>query len=103
MEIVVANKSHTKYAQLICDTIEESAKVRGTGIAKRTPEYIISKLEKNHANRTHIRTHKYWNLSSWSCSLLEGRLKMKNNSTHIYIYNLVDIGWIQCFCHMEKP
>lgn len=49
MEIVVANKSHTKYAQLICDTIEESAKVRGTGIAKRTPEYIISKLEKNHA------------------------------------------------------
>ena len=24
MEIVVANRSHTKYAQLICDTIEES-------------------------------------------------------------------------------
>ena len=49
MEIVVANELHTKFAQLICDTIEESAKVRGTGIAKRTPEYIISKMEKRHA------------------------------------------------------
>jgi GNAT superfamily N-acetyltransferase len=49
MEIIVANKSHIKFAQLICDTIEESAKVRGTGIAKRTPEYIISKIESGHA------------------------------------------------------
>ena len=49
MEIVIADKSHSKYASLICDTIEESAKVRGTGIAKRTPEYIITKLENNNA------------------------------------------------------
>ncbi|MGB5500095.1 MAG: GNAT family N-acetyltransferase [Maribacter sp.] len=49
MEIVIANESHFKYAAIICDTIAESAKVRGTGIAKRTPEYILKKLEKGNA------------------------------------------------------
>jgi hypothetical protein len=49
MKIVVANESHFKYAQIICDTIEESAKVRGTGIAKRTPEYIQKKLQNGNA------------------------------------------------------
>ncbi len=49
MKIVIANTSHFKYAQLICDTIGESAKVRGTGIAKRTPEYIQKKLENGNA------------------------------------------------------
>ncbi|MFI2742471.1 GNAT family N-acetyltransferase [Zhouia sp. PK063] len=44
MQITVADKSHVKYAQIICDTIEESAKQRGTGIAKRTPEYISTKI-----------------------------------------------------------
>ena len=46
MEIVIANESHFKYAQIISDTITESAKVRGTGIAQRTPEYIIKRLQK---------------------------------------------------------
>jgi len=49
MNIVVATKSHFKYAQIICDTIADSAKVRGTGIAKRTPEYIRKKLENGNA------------------------------------------------------
>ncbi|WP_373056069.1 GNAT family N-acetyltransferase [Zunongwangia sp. H14] len=49
MKIVIANKSHASYAEIICTTIEESAKVRGTGIARRTPEYIISKMEKGNA------------------------------------------------------
>ncbi|MCP4975968.1 MAG: GNAT family N-acetyltransferase [Maribacter sp.] len=49
MEIVIANESHFKYATIICDTIAESAKVRGTGIAKRTPDYILKKLEKGNA------------------------------------------------------
>ncbi|MDX1829360.1 MAG: GNAT family N-acetyltransferase [Lutibacter sp.] len=44
MKVVIANKSHIKFAQQICDTIEESAKVRGTGIAQRTPEYITKKI-----------------------------------------------------------
>ncbi|MGB5554161.1 MAG: GNAT family N-acetyltransferase [Flavobacteriaceae bacterium] len=49
MKLVIANESHFKYAQIICDTIEESAKVRGTGIAKRTPEYINKKLQNGNA------------------------------------------------------
>lgn len=49
MKIIVANKSHSKYAALICDTMADSAKVRGTGIAKRSPEYIMTKMENNNA------------------------------------------------------
>ncbi|MBL4745167.1 MAG: GNAT family N-acetyltransferase [Flavobacteriaceae bacterium] len=45
MEIVVANRSHIKFAGIICDTIAVSAQDRGTGIARRTPEYIIQKIE----------------------------------------------------------
>ena len=44
MDIVIANESHIKYAGIISDTISESAKVRGTGIAKRSAEYIIKRL-----------------------------------------------------------
>ena len=46
MEIIIADQSHTVYAQIICDTIEDAAQTRGTGIARRKPEYIISKMEK---------------------------------------------------------
>ena len=49
MKIVVANATHIKYAQTICDTIADSAQVRGTGIAKRTPEYIIKRLKNGNA------------------------------------------------------
>ncbi len=49
MKIVIADKSHCIYAQIICDTIADSAQVRGTGIAKRTTEYIISKMENGDA------------------------------------------------------
>ena len=49
MEIVIADKSHSIYAEVICNTIAESAQVRGTGIAKRKPEYIITKMENGNA------------------------------------------------------
>ena len=49
MKIVIANKSHTVYADIICKTIEEAAQVRGTGIAKRQPDYIITKVENGNA------------------------------------------------------
>jgi len=49
MKVVIADKSHSKYAEEICETIAESAKVRGTGIARRTPEYIITKMENGNA------------------------------------------------------
>ncbi len=49
MEINIANSSHIKYAEIISETIAESAKVRGTGIANRTPEYIIKRLQNGNA------------------------------------------------------
>jgi N-acetylglutamate synthase-like GNAT family acetyltransferase len=49
MDIIIANKSHTVYADIICQTIEDSANVRGTGIARRTPEYVIKRMENGNA------------------------------------------------------
>lgn len=42
--IKVADESHGCYAEAICDEIFISAQERHTGIAKRTPEYIIEKM-----------------------------------------------------------
>lgn len=44
VRVYVANLSHLNFVNEILKTIEESAKVRGTGIAKRKPEYIESKI-----------------------------------------------------------
>lgn len=49
MDIIIADKSHTVYADIICQTIEDSANVRGTGIARRTPEYVIQRMENGNA------------------------------------------------------
>ncbi|WP_149274661.1 GNAT family N-acetyltransferase [Pareuzebyella sediminis] len=49
MKILIANESHFKYAPIIAETISESAKIRGTGIAKRTPEYIQKRLQNGNA------------------------------------------------------
>ncbi|TPN82248.1 GNAT family N-acetyltransferase [Aquimarina algicola] len=49
VDIIIANKNHFKYAREICDVISNSAKVRGTGIAKRTPVYIQNKMENQNA------------------------------------------------------
>jgi hypothetical protein len=48
-DILVANEKHEKYAQTICDEMEASAKARGTGIAKRSPDYIIQKMREGKA------------------------------------------------------
>lgn len=42
--VMYADATHTKYAEHICKLIYESALQRGTGIAKRTPEYISDKM-----------------------------------------------------------
>lgn len=49
MKIIIANKSHSSYAKAICETISVAAKIRGTGIAKRSEAYIIEKIEKGNA------------------------------------------------------
>ncbi len=44
IEVVVANAEHVNYVDEILDTINRAAKVRGTGIAKRSPEYVKQKM-----------------------------------------------------------
>lgn len=48
-QILVANESHLSFAQIICDEMAASAKARGTGIAKRSPEYIQEKIREGKA------------------------------------------------------
>src|SRR5690349_22569723 len=48
-QILVANESHLGFAQIICDEMASSAKARGTGIAKRSPEYIQEKIREGKA------------------------------------------------------
>jgi hypothetical protein len=43
-KVQIASIAHVGYAEEICQLMEESAKVRGTGIAKRKPEYIQNKM-----------------------------------------------------------
>ena len=43
-EIYVAGEPHFPYAEQVCALIEEAAKARGTGIAKREASYIQKKM-----------------------------------------------------------
>lgn len=49
MQIEIANSMHIGYAQTISACIDRSAKVRGTGIARRSPVYIAKKMENGNA------------------------------------------------------
>ncbi len=44
IKIEIAGEQHIKYVDEILDTIARAAKVRGTGIAKRSPEYVKQKM-----------------------------------------------------------
>jgi hypothetical protein len=48
-QILKADESHFHYAEEICEEMAESAKARGTGIAKRTPDYIREKMQEGKA------------------------------------------------------
>ena len=45
IDVLVADESHAVYADEICEEVFISARERGTGIARRTPEYIIEKMK----------------------------------------------------------
>lgn len=45
VKVMVADESHKKYAEDICNEIYISSLERKTGIAKRTPEYICEKID----------------------------------------------------------
>ena len=44
IQILIADEQHEKYIDTILNTIAEAAKDRGTGIAKRTHEYLATKM-----------------------------------------------------------
>ena len=44
IQILVADESHERYVDTILQTIEDAAQVRGTGIAKRTHDYVTTKM-----------------------------------------------------------
>lgn len=48
-KVQVAGEKHKHLAEAICKEMEESAKARGTGIAKRDPNYIRTKMEEGKA------------------------------------------------------
>lgn len=43
-DIHVATARYVDFAEMICDEMAESAKARGTGIARRSPEYVANKM-----------------------------------------------------------
>jgi hypothetical protein len=43
-QIKIADESYQDFAHIICDEMESSAMARGTGIAKRSPDYIKEKM-----------------------------------------------------------
>jgi len=51
--IHIANSGDVHYAKTITDEMEASAKARGTGIARRSPEYIANKMEEGKAVIAH--------------------------------------------------
>ncbi len=44
IRIYIAGKQHISYVEEILDVIEESSKARGTGIARRSPDYVKQKM-----------------------------------------------------------
>lgn len=47
--VMVADEQHLPYVETILTTISEAAKIRGTGIAKRSPHYIEQKMKEGKA------------------------------------------------------
>ena len=49
IDVMVADASHEVYVDTILETIRNAAKVRGTGIAERTHEYVATKMKEGKA------------------------------------------------------
>jgi hypothetical protein len=49
IKVVVAGKEHIKYVDIINDAIDAASKLRGTGIARRTYEYLVTKMSEGKA------------------------------------------------------
>jgi len=49
LKIMIATEEHLPYVDIILETIADAARVRGTGIAKRNPEYVAMKITEGKA------------------------------------------------------
>ncbi len=49
IDLFIANETLVPFAKVICDLIESSAKIRGTGIARRKVSYIEQKIASGNA------------------------------------------------------
>ena len=49
IKVMVADATHERYVDTILDTMAAAAKVRGTGIARRTHEYVATKMKEGKA------------------------------------------------------
>ncbi|MDR2139147.1 MAG: GNAT family N-acetyltransferase [Tannerella sp.] len=49
VEVMIADESHEKYVDMILETIESAASVRGTGIARRSHDYVAQKMKEGKA------------------------------------------------------
>ncbi|NNM93954.1 MAG: GNAT family N-acetyltransferase [Bacteroidia bacterium] len=47
--VEVAGERHIRFAEIICAEMESSARARGTGIAKRSPDYVMLKIREGKA------------------------------------------------------
>jgi GNAT superfamily N-acetyltransferase len=47
--VTVANEEHLHYAEIICQYMQEAAAQRGTGIARRSPDYLRLKIREGKA------------------------------------------------------
>lgn len=69
IEIIVAGAEHVHFVDEILETINAAAKIRGTGIAKRSPEYVKQKMVEHKAvlaiyNKTEFAGFSY--IECWS-------------------------------------
>ncbi|MDR1454698.1 MAG: GNAT family N-acetyltransferase [Tannerella sp.] len=49
IDVMMADESHEKYVDILLETIENAARVRGTGIARRSPDYVAQKMKEGKA------------------------------------------------------
>jgi len=49
IQLLISDETHISHASAICELIEVSAKLRGTGIARREVAYIEKKIKTSHA------------------------------------------------------
>ena len=62
IKVLVADASHEKYVDTILETMAAAAKVRGTGIAKRSHEYLATKMRETQAERA-LAGHRFAGIS----------------------------------------